>query len=125
MAKKIIVSFPKKAVESLKKHKVEHVCVTYHRENGKPDDVFLVVLNKDFNDAKAVIKADGGSILKTKSIRNYEMLALKHEHYQPQFDCKCRHCGKTFKSPVKEAVWCSKECKKEFRALKKSKNSEE
>ena len=118
MAKKIKVESPKKASESLKRSKIEHVLVVYKHENKK-DDAFLVVQNKDLYNAKAIILADNVSILKIKSVRHYENIALQHEHYQPKFDCTCRHCGKTFKSVVKEAVWCSKECKKAFRDAKR------
>jgi len=114
MAKKLVVAHIKKASESLKKRKIEHVLVQYK------DDAFLVVMNKHYHDAKAVILADGCSIIKTKNIRHFEMIALSHEHYQPTFDCTCRNCGKTFKSVVKEQVWCSAACKKEFRNKKKN-----
>lgn len=114
MAKKIKVAYIKKASESLKQRKIEHVLVQYK------DDAFLVVMNKDYHDAKAVILADGCNILKTKNVRHYENIALFHNHYAPSFDCTCRNCGKTFKFPIKEAVWCSKSCKKDFRNKKKS-----
>ena len=113
MAKKIKVAYIKKASESLKQRKIEHVLVEYK------NDAFLVVMNKYYHDAKAVILADGCSILKTKNVRHFEMIALSHEHYQPTFECTCRNCGKTFKHVVKEATWCSKKCKKEFRNKKK------
>lgn len=123
MAKKIKVEFPKKASECLKGNKIEHVLVEYHHEDGgdphKKDDAFLVVQNKDLYNAKALILAGNISINKIKNVRHYENIALKHQHYQPTFDCTCRHCGKTFKSVVKEAVWCSNECKKAFRNAKK------
>lgn len=120
MAKKIKVAHIKKASESLKKRKIEHVLVEYVDKDGNMVDAFLVVMNKYYHDAKAVILADGCSILKTKNVRHYEEIALSHEHYQPTFDCTCRNCGKTFKSVVKEAVWCSAACKKEFRNKKKT-----
>ena len=121
MAKKIKVAHIKKASESLKKRKIEHVLVQYpEKKNGKEGDAFLVIMNKDYHNAKAVILADGCSIIKTKNIRHFEMIALSHNHYQPTFDCTCRNCGKTFKSVVKEQVWCSAVCKKEFRNKKKT-----
>ena len=114
MAKKLVVAHIKKASESLKQRKIEHVLVQYK------DDAFLVVMNKYYHNAKAVILADGCSILKTKNVRHYENIALSHEHYQPTFVCTCRNCGKTFESVVKEQVWCSAACKKEFRNKKKT-----
>jgi len=116
MAKKIKVAYIKKASESLKKRKIEHVLVQYK------DDAFLVVMNKHFHDAKAVILADGCTILKTKNVRHYENIALSHEHYQPTFDCICRGCGKTFKHVDPNAKWCSKECHNAWRKAKKTAN---
>jgi hypothetical protein len=120
MAKKLVVAHIKKASESLKKRKIEHVLVEHVDKDGDKADAFLVVMNKDYHNAKAVILADGCTILKTKNVRHYEDIALSHEHYQPTFDCTCRNCGKTFKSVVKEQVWCSAACKKEFRNKKKT-----
>ena len=120
MAKKLIVEFIKKASDSLRTRKIEHVLVQYPDKDGKKGDAFLVVMNKDYHDAKAVILADGCSIRRTKNVRHFEMIALSHEHYQPTFDCTCRNCGKTFKHSIREAVWCSKDCKKDFRNKKKS-----
>lgn len=120
MAKKIKVAHIKKASESLKRRKIEHVLVKYVDKDGNEVDAFLVVMNKYYHDAKAVILADGCSILKTKNVRHYKMLALNHEHYYPTFNCTCRNCGKIFKSVVKEQVWCSAACKKEFRNKKKT-----
>lgn len=120
MAKKIKVAQINGASESLKKRKIEHVLVEYVDKDGEVNDAFLVVMNKHFHDAKTAILADGYSILKTKNVRHYEMIALSHEHYQPTFDCTCRNCGKTFESVVKEQVWCSAACKKEFRNKKKT-----
>lgn len=111
MAKKIKVAQIKKASESLKKRKIEHVLVKYTDKDGNETDAFLVVMNKYYHDAKAVILADNCSIIKVKNIRHYETKALTYEHYQPSFECKCRQCGKMFKSVVKEAVWCSKDCR--------------
>lgn len=115
MAKKIYCEFHKKASETLKKHKIEHVLVEYPDKKDKKGDAFVVVLNKDIHDATAVIKADNNGVIRVKSVRHFEMKALSHTHYQPMFDCKCRHCGKMFKHPVKEATWCSKKCKQQFR----------
>lgn len=120
MAKKIKVAHIEKASGSLKQRKIEHVLVEYVDKDGNRVDAFLVVMNKYYHDAKAVILADGCSILKTKSVRHYEKTALSHKHYQPTFDCTCRNCGKKFESVVKEQVWCSAACKKEFRNKKKT-----
>lgn len=113
MAKKIVTKNSQKASASLKKRKIEHVLVQHK------DDAFVVVLNKDVCDAIAVIKVDNQDVLRVKNVRHYEMIALRHTHYQPQFECKCRQCGKTFMHPIKEAAWCSKKCKQAFRKTKK------
>ena len=115
MAKKLKVAHIKKASESLRKRKIEHVLVEYK------DDAFLVVMNKYYHDAKAVILADNCSILKVKNFRHYELAALSHEHYQPTFDCTCRGCGKTFKHVDPNAKWCSKECHSAWRKQRKAK----
>ena len=120
MAKKIKVAHIKKASESLKQRKIEHVLVKYVKKDGSEDDAFLVVMNKHYHNAKAVILADGCSILKVKNFRHYELAALSHEHYQPTFDCTCRGCGKTFKHADSNAKWCSKECKAAWRKAKKT-----
>ena len=126
MAKKIVTTNAQKASESLKRSKIEHVLVEYIRKDDeRKNDAFVVVLNKDYKNAKAALIGDKIDILKTKSARNYEMTALSHQHYQPQFDCKCRNCGKTFKSTVKEAVWCSSQCKKDFRNKKRAERKTE
>ena len=115
MAKKIKVAYIKKASESLKKRKIEHVLVEYKDEDKDKYDAFLVVMNKHYHNAKAVILADGCSILKTKNIRHYENIALFRKHYQPTFDCTCRGCGKTFKHVDENAKWCSKKCHQQWR----------
>lgn len=120
MAKKIKVAHIKKASESLKRRKIEHVLVKYVKKDGSEDDAFLVVMNKYYHDAKAVILADGCSILKVKNFRHYELAALSHEHYQPTFDCVCRGCGKTFKHADSNAKWCSKECHNVWRKQRKA-----
>ena len=114
MAKKIKVAHVEKASESLKKRKIEHVLVKYE------DDAFLVVMNKHANSAKAALTEDGLAILKMKSIRHYEDKASKHSHYKPTFDCVCRGCGKTFTHIEKDAKWCSKACKSNYRRNKKT-----
>lgn len=117
MAKKIIVNNPQEASKALKRANIEHVLVEYPGdEPNTKGDAFLVVKNKDKDDAKtALIKADF-HIHRTKSVRHYEMTALRFDtgSFVPTFECKCRNCGKTFKHPVKEAVWCSADCRKEF-----------
>lgn len=121
MAKKIKVAHIKKASDSLKQRKIEHVLVKYVDKDGNETDAFLVVMNKYYHDAKAVILADGCSILKVKNFRHYELAALSHEHYQPTFDCECRGCGKTFKHVDPNAKWCSKECHNAWRKQRKAK----
>lgn len=120
MAKKIKVAQINGASESLKKRKIEHVLVKYVKKDRSEDDAFLVVMNKHYHDAKAVILADGCSILKVKNFRHYELAALSHEHYQPTFDCVCRGCGKTFKHVDENAKWCSKECYNAWRKQRKA-----
>ena len=120
MAKKInfkTANDAQRASNALKDMHVEHVLVEY-----KHDDVvtkFVIVLNRYLSDAKKAFEEAKIQSIRIKNWRHYENAALNHTHYQPQFDCKCRHCGKTFKSVVKEAVWCSKECKKAFRDEKR------
>ena len=125
MAKKLIVEFTKKASDSLRTRKIEHVFFEKKDDAGNVVESFVIVQNKDYNDARAVILADNNLIKKVKSTRHFQRSADSKDsfHYIPQFDCTCRNCSKTFKSPIKEAVWCSKECKKEFRNKKKSAKS--
>lgn len=114
MAKKIKVAHITKASESLKKRKIEHVLVQHKV------DAFLVVMNKNVNSAKAALTEDKLTVLKIKNVRHYENNALKYSHYQPTFDCVCRGCGKSFKHVDKDAKWCSKECKCNYRRNKKA-----
>lgn len=118
MAKKIKVAHITKASESLKKRKIEHVLVQYKSKDKV--DAFLVVMNKNVNSTKAALTEDGFTILKIKNVRHYENNALNHSHYQPTFDCVCRGCGKPFKHIDKNAKWCSKECKSNYRRNKKT-----
>lgn len=126
MAKKInFIAAPEvvRASNALKDMHIEHVLVEYpkHVEHGRerPANVYLVVRNRLLADARTAFTAIGVTPTRIKTQRHFESVALQHKYYQPQFDCKCRHCGKTFKSVVKEAVWCSKECKKAFRDEKR------
>ena len=123
MSKKIVLSGTEvtRASNALKDFLCEHVVVSYpeHKKENKPATSFIVVLNKNFLIAKQAIAEAKLTILKVRNSRHYEMLALKHQHYQPKFKCKCRHCGKEFTSIVKEAVWCSKKCKQDFRNAKR------
>ena len=124
MAKKInfiTASEVVRAANALKDMHIEHVMVEYpkHNPENKEVKVYLVVRNRLLADAIATFKAIGVTPTRVKTQRHFESVALQHKYYQPQFDCKCRHCGKTFKSVVKEAVWCSKECKKAFRDEKR------
>ena len=122
MAKKInfiAASEVVRASNALKDMHIEHVMVEYPKRENQSAKVYLVVRNCLLADAKAAFKAIGVTPTRIKTQRHFESVALQHKYYQPQFDCKCRHCGKTFKSVVKEAVWCSKECKKAFRDEKR------
>jgi len=129
MAKKIIVNNPEKASKILKQGNIEHVLVKYPgKKPNTKGDAFLVVKNKDKNTAVAVLTDFNKTIPKekwyrdcihihhTKSVRHYEKTALMFDtsSFVPVFECTCRNCGKTFKHPVKEAVWCSTGCRKEF-----------
>jgi hypothetical protein len=102
-----------RAVAALKDFHIEHVLVSYpaNAKTGRPEKKFIIVLNKHLNDAKTAFEAAGLKLASIKNARHYENKALAFVHYQPQFDCKCRQCGKTFKSVVKEAVWCSQNCR--------------
>lgn len=125
MAKKIIVNEVSRASNALKDFRIEHVVVTYPAHKDEPAKSFIVVLNKSFEDAKIVIKEAGVNIIKTKNTRHFERLALSQmeldekAYFVPKFQCKCRHCGKTFTSNHKEAAWCSDKCHKDFRNTKK------
>ena len=120
MAKKLKVTHIEKALESLRECKIEHVLVRYVKKDGNESDAFLVVMNKYYHDAKVAILAKGCSILKVKNFRHYESTALSHEHCQPIFGCVCRGCGKSFEHVDKNAKWCSKECKSNYRRNKKA-----
>ena len=124
MAKKInfqTIDEVKRAHSVLLDMHVEHVHVVYpaNPEKDKPETQYIVVLNRLKNDAIVAFEAAGLSPKRMSNKRHYANVAEHHSYYQPKFDCKCRHCGKTFKSTVKEAVWCSKECHKQFRLEKK------
>lgn len=117
MAKKIIVNNPEKASAILKQGNIEHVLVKYPgKEPDTKGDAFLVVKNKDENAAVTALAKAEVHVHRTKSVRRYEMTALKFAtgSFVPEFECECRNCGKTFKHPVKEAAWCSTGCRKEF-----------
>ena len=113
MAKRIKVNEIKRASNALKDFQIAHIVVSYKHENYINESI--IVLNTLYEDAKAAIQAAGIKILKTRGARHYEMLALKHTYYEPAFEHKCKHCGKTFKSPIKEQVWCSHACKRSFK----------
>lgn len=86
MAKKLKVEFPKKASETLKRNKIEHVLIEYPSHDGKKNDSFVVVLNKDVNDAKAVILADNNAVIRVKGARKFEKIAEQYEYYKPVFE---------------------------------------
>lgn len=114
MAKRIKVDEIKRASAALKDFQIEHVIVSYPRKDGTKDES-IIVLNKLFSNAKQAIEAADVKILRTRGARHYEMLALKHTHWAPKFEHKCKHCGKAFTSPIKEQVWCSHACKNAYR----------
>lgn len=126
MAKKInfkTIDEVVRASNALKDLHVEHVLVKYpqHMENNRTraEKQYIVVRNTVLPDAKTAFEAANLTPSKIKNSRHYETTALNHNFYQPEFDCKCRNCGKTFKSVVKGAVWCSKDCKKAYRNEKR------
>lgn len=126
MAKKInfkTVDEVNRAHAALTDFSIEHVLVKYplHPKGDDTDKTnhYIVVLNRLKNDAIVVLNEAKLSPSGVKNARHYEAIALAHKHYQPTFDCKCRHCGKTFKHVDKHAAWCSKECRKQFRIAKK------
>lgn len=114
MAKRIKVDEIKRASAALKDFQIEHVIVSYSHEDGTKDES-IIVLNVLFEDAKAAIQAADVKILRTRGARHYEKLTLKHTYWAPKFEHKCKHCGKTFTSPIKEQVWCSHTCKWAYR----------
>ena len=112
MAKKINFTTAddvQRASNALKDMHIEHVLVEY------PYNKYVVVLNRYLSDAKKAFEEANIKGIRVKNWRHYENTALNHTHYQPQFDCKCRQCGKTFKSVAKEAVWCSNDCRHQHR----------
>lgn len=117
MAKKltILVNEVQRASNALKDFQIEHV-VVYNKQS---DNASILVLNKDASTAKDVITLAEITIVKMKGFRHFEQYAANNQHYKPQFECKCRGCGKKFNSSVKEAVWCSPKCKSDFRKAKK------
>lgn len=115
MAKRIKVDEIKRASAALKDFQIEHIVVSYPRKEDETPDESIVVLNMLFEDAKAAIQAADVKILSTRGARHYEALTLKHTHWMPKFEHKCKHCGKIFTSPIKEQVWCSRECKWAYR----------
>lgn len=122
MAKKIIfntIEEVKRASNALKDYHVEHVLVEYPAKEDKPATMFIAVMNKELANAFAIFKVADLRPKKTKGFRHYEMYALQHKHYQPKFECVCRECGKKFMHVVKEARWCSPDCKKKFRNTKR------
>jgi len=123
MAKKIVVSEVKGASNALKDFQIEHIVVSYPNRDRKGAVIgekrWIIVKNVNAQETKDVLKEAGISILKIKGARRFEKMAAKHTHFRPQFECTCRRCGKKFMSFVKEAAWCSKECKRMFRKEKK------
>lgn len=125
MAKKIIVDEIKRASAALKDFHIEHLIVSYAKPDGSRS-ASIVVLNKLFEDAKTAIQMADVKILKTRGARHYEKLATSESsrasvQWKPSFEHKCKHCGKTFSSPIKEQVWCSHACKWTYRKQLKTK----
>lgn len=122
MAKKIFIrpSEVTRASHALKDFHIEHVLVQYKdKKNNNIRQSLVVVKNKDKDEALTVITTAEIFVLRVKNCRRFETMALLHTYYQPKFECKCRCCGKTFMSAHKEAVWCSKTCRSNFRKAKK------
>lgn len=129
MAKKInfiAASEVVRAANALKDMHIEHVMVEYPKRKSEDKDakVYLVVRNRLLADAIATFTAIGVTPTRVKTQRHFESVALQHTYYQPEFDCKCRQCGKTFKSVVKEAVWCSKDCRHAHRIERRNAKKE-
>ena len=127
MAKKInfiATSEVVRASNALKDMYIEHVMVEYPKHENQDAKVYLVVRNRLLADAIATFTAIGVTPTHVKTQRHFESVALHHTYYQPQFDCKCRQCGKTFKSVVKEAVWCSKDCRHAHRIERRNAKKE-
>lgn len=105
-------------VNILKKEKIEHVRVTYPESDTHPKRDYIVVKNVYL---VAVHKACKAEISRIKNARHYENICILHaeNYFEPKFECTCRNCGKKFTHRVKEAVWCSDNCYKEFRLKKK------
>lgn len=114
MAKKIIfctILDHNNACDVLRESKIDFVDVRFPQDKS-----YIVVRNAMKTKALSLLKG----IRRVKSIRHFENLAKMHKFYQPTFQCTCRNCKKTFNSHVKEAVWCSEKCKKDFRTKTKS-----
>ena len=122
MAKRIKVDEIKRASNALKDFQIDHIVVSYVKADGAKDES-IVVLNRLYEDAKTAIQAADVKILKTRGARHYEKLSLnKHcTAWKPSFKHTCKHCGKTFESPIKEQVWCSHACKWAYRKEQKTK----
>ncbi len=119
MAKKITLSNEEahnKACAMLRTNEIDFVDVRYPKRGKEPTKFFIVVRNVMKTKVLSLLK----NVKSVKSVRHYESLAIRFNYYEPTFDCKCRYCGKTFTSNVKEAVWCSEKCKKDFRNKKKA-----
>lgn len=105
-------------VDTLKKEKIEHVRVTYPKSDTHPKRDYIVVRNVN---KSAVCEKCADDVASIKSVRHFESICKHHakNYFEPQFECTCRNCGKKFMHRVKEAVWCSDNCYKEFRLKKK------
>lgn len=105
-------------VDILKREKIEHVRVMYPECKKHPARDYIVVRNVN---KSAVCEKCGNNVARIKSVRHFEAICKRHakNYFEPQFECTCRNCGKKFTHHIKEAVWCSDNCYKEFRLKKK------
>lgn len=119
MAKKITfqtVSNYENAKSVLRNSKIDFVDVRFQEHGKTPARYYIVVRNVMKTKALPLLKG----VKHVKSVRHFESIAAKHKFYRPMFQCTCRNCKKAFDSYIKEAVWCSAECKKDFRNKKKA-----
>lgn len=119
MAKKITfqtVSDYEHVKGMLRSSKIDFVDVCFQKHGKTPTYNYIVVRNVMKTKALPLLKG----VMHVKSVRHFESIAAEHDFYRPTFQCTCRNCKKTFNSYVKEAVWCSTECKKDFRNKKKA-----
>ena len=105
----------KRASNALKDLKIEHVRVEYRHEDKGYLNTYIIVRNCMLDEVREALKIAKLTPKRIKNARHFENIAKNHDYFEPQFDCKCRQCGKTFKHRIKEAVWCSQDCRKAHR----------